>query len=161
MALQTSVSRNVDPQQVAVVAVGAMHAGNVGNVIPDEARPELTVRTLDRARRLQLEQRIRAIAQARADCYGVCAEVEWKPGYPVLVNTPEETAFARAGEPERAGHHRQRGLRLYARAGAGLLPVHLQRDCRSCRLRFEMIALGAVADSPNQYPRTHSTRSPA
>ena len=55
LALQTIVSRNVDPQQVAVVTVGAMHAGSVGNVIPDEARLELTVRTLDRALRRELE----------------------------------------------------------------------------------------------------------
>jgi hippurate hydrolase len=94
MALQTIVSRNVDPQQVAVVTVGAMHAGSVGNVIPDEATIELTVRTLDRALRRELEQRIRTIAQAQADCYGVRAEVDWQPGYPVLVNTPDETAFA-------------------------------------------------------------------
>ncbi len=94
LALQTVVSRNVDPQQVAVVTVGAMHAGNVGNVIPDEARLELTVRTLDRELRPQLEARIRAIAHAQAECFGVQAEVDWRPGYPVLVNTPEETAFA-------------------------------------------------------------------
>ena len=94
MALQTVVSRNVDPQQVAVITVGAIHAGTVGNVIPDEATLELTVRTLDRALRRTLEARIRAIAQAQAECYGVRAEVDWRPGYPVLVNTPEETAFA-------------------------------------------------------------------
>jgi hippurate hydrolase len=94
LALQTIVSRNVDPQQVAVITVGAMHAGSVGNVIPDEARLELTVRTLDRGLRSELEARIRAIAQAQAECFGVQAEVDWRPGYPVLVNTPAETAFA-------------------------------------------------------------------
>jgi hippurate hydrolase len=94
LALQTIVSRNVDPQQVAVITVGAMHAGSVGNVIPDEARLELTVRTLDRGLRRELEARIRAITQAQAECFGVQAEVDWRPGYPVLVNTPAETAFA-------------------------------------------------------------------
>ncbi|HRI16995.1 MAG TPA: M20 aminoacylase family protein [Burkholderiaceae bacterium] len=94
MALQTIVSRNVDPQQVAVLTIGAIHAGTVGNVIPDEARLELTVRTLDRALRPQLEERIRAITRAQAESYGVHAEVDWLPGYPVLVNTHEETAFA-------------------------------------------------------------------
>ena len=94
LALQTIVSRNVDPQQVAVITVGAMHAGSVGNVIPDEARLELTVRTLDRGLRRELEARIRAITQAQAECFGVQAEVDWRPGYPVLVNTSAETAFA-------------------------------------------------------------------
>ena len=94
LALQTVVSRNVDPQKVAVLTVGAMQAGQVGNVIPHEARLELTVRTLGRELRRELEARIRAIAQAQADCYGLQAEVDWRPGYPVLVNTPQETAFA-------------------------------------------------------------------
>ncbi|MCU0937586.1 MAG: M20 family metallopeptidase [Burkholderiaceae bacterium] len=94
MALQTIVSRNVDPQQVAVVTVGAMQAGTVGNVIPHEARLELTVRALDRVVRRELESRTRAIAQAQAEAFGVQAEVDWRPGYPVLVNTPAETALA-------------------------------------------------------------------
>jgi hippurate hydrolase len=95
MALQTVVSRNVDPLQAAVVTVGALHAGQANNVIPAQATLELSVRALDRGVRELLEQRIRALAQAQAQSFGVQAEVAWKRGYAVLVNTPAETAFAR------------------------------------------------------------------
>jgi hippurate hydrolase len=106
MALQTIVSRNVDPQHVAVLTVGAIHAGNVGNVIPADARLELTVRTLDRALRGELERRIRQVAQAQAESFGLLAEVDWRPGYPVLVNTPDETAFAGSVAVELLGAER-------------------------------------------------------
>ncbi len=95
MALQTVVSRNVDPLQAAVVTVGALHAGRANNVIPASATLELSVRALDREVRALLEKRIKALAQAQAESFGVKATVDWRAGYAVLVNTPAETAFAR------------------------------------------------------------------
>jgi len=95
MALQTVVSRNVDPQQTAVVTVGAFHAGHANNVIPAQATLELSVRALDPQVRQLLEQRIKSLVKAQAESFGVQAEVDWKPGYCVLVNTPAETEFAR------------------------------------------------------------------
>jgi hippurate hydrolase len=95
MALQTVVSRNVDPLHTAVVTVGAMHAGQANNVIPALATLELSVRALDPTVRQLLEQRIKALVAAQADSFGVRAEVTWKPGYCVLVNAVNETNFAR------------------------------------------------------------------
>ncbi len=95
MALQTVVSRNVDPQHTAVVTVGAFHAGQANNVIPSQATLELSVRALDPQVRQLLEQRIKALVVAQAESFGVLAEVDWKPGYCVLVNTQAETEFAR------------------------------------------------------------------
>ena len=95
MALQTIVSRNVDPQAMAVVTVGALHAGQANNVIPATATLELSVRALDSTVRALLEQRIKAVVAAQADSFGVQARIEWRAGYAVLVNTPEQTAFAR------------------------------------------------------------------
>ncbi len=96
MALQTVVSRNVDPLQMAVVTVGALNAGKANNVIPASATMELSVRALDREVRGMLERRIKAIVQAQAESYGLTADIAWRTGYCVLVNTPAETAFARA-----------------------------------------------------------------
>ena len=94
MALQTIVSRNIDPLQMAVVTVGALHAGKANNVIPQSATLELSVRSLDREVRARLEQRIKALITAQAESFEVQAQIAWRPGYAVLVNTPEETAFA-------------------------------------------------------------------
>jgi hippurate hydrolase len=95
MALQTVVSRNVDPLHTAVVTVGAMHSGQANNVIPALATLELSVRALDADVRQLLEQRIKALVAAQAESFGVRAEVTWKPGYCVLVNALNETNFAR------------------------------------------------------------------
>jgi len=95
MALQTVVSRNIDPLQMAVVTVGALHAGKANNVIPQHATLEISVRALDREVRSLLEQRVKALITAQAESFGVTASIDWRRGYAVLVNTPEETAFAR------------------------------------------------------------------
>ncbi len=95
MALQTIVSRNIDPLQMAVVTVGAIHAGKANNVIAHSAVLELSVRALDADVRRLLEQRIRDLVSAQAESFGVQAQLEWRPGYAVLVNTPKETDFAR------------------------------------------------------------------
>ena len=96
MALQCIVSRNVDPQQTAVVTVGALHAGQANNVIPASASLALSVRSLSNEVRDLLEQRIRAVVTAQAESFGVQAEIDYQRDYPVLVNTPVETNLARA-----------------------------------------------------------------
>ena len=103
MALQTIVSRNIDPLHAAVVTVGALHAGKANNVIPAAATLEISVRALDREVRATLEQRIKALVTAQAESFGVTARIDWRPGYAVLINTPGETAFAREVATELVG----------------------------------------------------------
>jgi hippurate hydrolase len=95
MALQTVVSRNVDPLMMAVVTVGAIHSGLANNVIPGNAVLEISVRALDREVRKTVEQRVKAVITAQAESFGVQAKIDWREGYAVLVNTLEETNFAR------------------------------------------------------------------
>lgn len=94
MALQTIVARNIDPAEMAVVTVGALHAGHAANVIPEQATLEMSVRSFDPEVRRLLEQRIRALVEAHAEGYGAQAEIDYIHGYPVLVNSDSETAFA-------------------------------------------------------------------
>ena len=96
MALQTIVSRNVDPQHTAIVTVGAFNAGRANNVIPASVKLELSVRALDAGVRDLLEARIKALVQAQATSFGVTAHINYKRDYPVLINSTAETAFARA-----------------------------------------------------------------
>ena len=106
MALQTIVSRNIDPLQAAVVTVGALHSGKANNVIPAHATLELSVRALDRAVRDTIERRIKALVAAQAESFDVEAQIDWRPGYAVLVNTLTETAFARDVATELVGAER-------------------------------------------------------
>lgn len=95
MALQSVVSRNVNPLDMAVVTVGAIQAGNAPNVIPDSAQMRLSVRALKEDVRDLLQSRITALAQTQAQSFGACAEVDYNRHYPVLVNHRDETELAR------------------------------------------------------------------
>ena len=95
MALQSIVSRNVDPREIAVITVGAFQSGEANNVIPQTATLKLSVRAMNREVRDTLERRIHELVQAQAQSLGVRAELQYERSYPVLVNTPAETEFAR------------------------------------------------------------------
>ena len=96
MALQSIVSRNTPPLEMAVITVGAFQAGQANNVIPQQAVLKLSVRALSREVHAMLKKRISELVQAQALSYGVNATVDFVSGYPVLVNTKAETDFARA-----------------------------------------------------------------
>ena len=95
MALQAIVSRNVPPLDMAIITVGAFHAGTTFNVIPETAELKLTIRALRPEVRNQLQQRITEVAQAQAAVYGATADVFYERRYPVLVNDGPSTDFAR------------------------------------------------------------------
>ncbi|WP_321885468.1 M20 aminoacylase family protein [Paraburkholderia bannensis] len=94
LALQTIVSRNVSPLDMAIVTVGAIHAGDAPNVIPQTAQMKLSVRALRPEVRDLLEARITALVHAQASAYGATARIDYQRRYPVLVNDAEMTAFA-------------------------------------------------------------------
>ncbi|KTC40276.1 MAG: M20 aminoacylase family protein [Pseudomonas sp.] len=103
MALQTVVARNIDAQQAAVVTVGALQAGEAANVIPQQALLRLSLRALDAPVRSQVLERVRAIIQTQAESFGCTASILHRPAYPVLVNSPAETEFARQVAVELVG----------------------------------------------------------
>ena len=105
-ALQTVVSRNIDPMQPAVVTIGAFNAGHAPNVIPETARLQLSVRSFDPDVRKLLETRIRALANAHAQAHGASVDIDYVPGYPVLVNSTQETEFALQVARELVGDER-------------------------------------------------------
>ncbi|QND18616.1 amidohydrolase (plasmid) [Rhizobium leguminosarum bv. trifolii] len=94
-ALQSVVSRNVDPQEMAVVTVGSIHAGSASNVIPESVEMQLTMRAYNETVRQLLRERIPALARAQAESFGAEADVNYRLGFPALINHAAETAFAR------------------------------------------------------------------
>ncbi|MFY9514338.1 MAG: M20 aminoacylase family protein [Rubrivivax sp.] len=95
VVLQTLVAREVDPNEFAVVSVGAFHAGEAPNVIPDHAELRLTVRARSAAVRAFLRERITELVQAQAAVHGARAEVDYRWRYPPVINDARATAFAR------------------------------------------------------------------
>jgi hippurate hydrolase len=94
MALQTIVSRNVDPMETAVVSACMIHGGTQPNVIPDTVELQLTTRAFSDKVRDRMRERIKVLAEAHAASYGATAEVNHPPGFPALINPHDETAFA-------------------------------------------------------------------
>src|SRR6185312_177745 len=94
-ALQTIVSRRLDPARAAVVTVGTIHAGSAPNVIPDSAVLEGTLRAVDADTRQTLHEEMRRLAGTLASAYDVSARVAIDLGPPPIVNPPEAAAWAR------------------------------------------------------------------
>ncbi|HYH11321.1 MAG TPA: amidohydrolase [Thermomicrobiales bacterium] len=86
VALQTLVSREVDPTDQAVVSNCVFKAGEAFNVIPDTAQLAGTVRTFQKETRDLMERRITELAQGIAESMGAKATVDYTRGYPATVN---------------------------------------------------------------------------
>lgn len=84
LALQTIVSREVHPNDPAVVTVGSIHGGTKHNIIPDEVRLQLTVRSYKPEVREKIHAAIRRIA------HGVAAAAGIPPDRAPIVEIPEE-----------------------------------------------------------------------
>ncbi len=97
MAMQTIASRNADPTQEIVVSVTSfVTSSQAFNVIAQRVTLRGTVRTLSQEMRDLAERRIKALAEHTAAGFGAVARVEYRRGYPVMVNTQTETDHAMA-----------------------------------------------------------------
>ena len=93
-ALQSIVSRNIDPIDQAVVSITQIHAGDAFNVIPPAAELAGTVRTFLPETRDMVERRIAEICAGVAAAYGASITPSYHRNYPATVNHPQETDFA-------------------------------------------------------------------
>jgi amidohydrolase len=99
LALQTVVSREINPIDPVVVTVGKIHSGDVSNVIPEKAELLGTVRALNKSISKDMPFKIERIAKSIAEAYRGNAELEYDFGYPPLINHAEESEFVkRVGE---------------------------------------------------------------
>ncbi len=93
-AFQTIVSRNADPVESAVLSVTIFQSGEAYNVIPARARLAGTVRTYRPAVRDMIERRMREICAGLAAAHGCTIKIAYDRGYPALITTAAESAFA-------------------------------------------------------------------
>ena len=94
MRLQTIVSREVDPRDVAVVTVGSIHAGLKNNIIPAEAKLELSLRYPDEDARVRVLAKVERVVRAEAQASGADEEpvIEIDHSLPPTINDVHATA---------------------------------------------------------------------
>ncbi|WOH68313.1 M20 aminoacylase family protein [Bradyrhizobium sp. BWA-3-5] len=102
-ALQSIVSRNVDPLESAVISMCEFHAGHARNVIPQTAELKGTVRTLNGDVRKMVERRVREVVAGVAQITGARIDLDYAHGYPVTVNHLEQTDVATQAARDIAG----------------------------------------------------------
>jgi len=94
-ALQTIASRNADPVDQVVVSVTSFEtSSNAFNVIPQKVHLKGTVRTMSKQMRALAETRIDEICRGIAATFGGTVVVDYHRGYPVMVNSEDQTEFA-------------------------------------------------------------------
>jgi amidohydrolase len=94
-AVQTIVSRNVDPVTPGVVTIGSFHAGEAANVIPNTAEMTGTIRTVSIEQREMMLERLSMIATGIGKTLRAEVEIDVPFGVPPTVNTPEMAALVR------------------------------------------------------------------
>ncbi len=150
MAIQTIVSREVNPANPAVVSVGRFDAGTVSNAIAARAVLEGTIRTQDEETREHFKKAITRIAESTGRLHGAAVNVELRAGTPVVYNTDDATAVARAAAARVVEPHRLTKL-TQANMGGEDFAYYLQ-EIPGCYIR-----VGAQVAGQEAFP-AHSSR---
>ena len=103
LALQTVVSRSLNPFQPVVLTIGKIEGGTAQNVIPDEVRLEGTLRTVDSHTRKRAHELVRRTVAGVCAAAGARFKLVISKGNPPLINQPTETEFARVRAVEFRG----------------------------------------------------------
>ncbi|KRL38269.1 hippurate hydrolase [Liquorilactobacillus uvarum DSM 19971] len=94
-ALQTIVSRNVEPTSSAVLSVTEIHAGTAWNILPKTAVFSGTVRVLEKKERELIRSRFQEIVSQFSSAYRTKAETDWYVGDPAVYNDPKLTKIVK------------------------------------------------------------------
>ena len=147
-ALQTVVSRNTSPAEVAVVSVGSFHAGTAFNIIAEQAELWGTIRTFDPVTRQLVLRRVREIAEGTARAMGAVAELDIEELTIAVVNDASAAAQVREAAARIVGAER---VSADQRWMASEDMAYFLREIPGC-----FFFLGG-ARSPNEYPH-HNPR---
>jgi amidohydrolase len=105
-ALQSIVSRTIDPLESGVVTIGHINGGETYNVIPETVRMLGTARWFDVGVGAKLEEGVRRLAIGIAESFGARADVVFALDNPATVNDPEATTLTRRAAAAVAGEAR-------------------------------------------------------
>lgn len=143
MAIQTIVSREVNPAHPSVVTVGRFDAGSASNVIASKALLAGTIRAQDYDVRIMLQDSIRRIAKSIGQLHGANIEVEIREGTPALINPADMADLCRRAAEEVVPEEYVRGLDV-ANMGAEDFADYMA-VIPGCYVRFGSIVEGQTA----------------
>lgn len=86
-ALQTIVSRNLNPTDAAVISVTKVHSGETWNALPSTAKMQGTIRFFEPAVQRLIRRRMETLVTKIAEGFGANASIEFTNGYPALINS--------------------------------------------------------------------------
>jgi len=89
LSLQTIISRELDPQETAVLSIGRLESGSAPNVIPEKALIQGNIRTTNSIVRDELPGSIERIAKGIGSALRCEVKTNFIPVYPVTVNDPD------------------------------------------------------------------------
>ncbi len=150
MAIQTIVSREVNPAHPSVVTVGRFYAGTASNVISSRAHLSGTIRAQDHDVRMMLQQSIRRISASIGQLHGAEVEVEIREGTSAVVNPLDMANLCRLAAAEVVGEENVRDLDV-ANMGAEDFADYMQ-EIPGCYVRF-----GSILEDQFPFP-AHSSK---
>ena len=150
MALQTIVSREVNPAHPSVVTVGRFDAGTASNVIAGRALLEGTVRAQEQFVRDHLVTSLRRVCESVARLHNVEISVQVQNGTPPVVNTPEMAEIARRAAAAVVGE--ENAVPLHTSNMGGEDFAYYIREVPGCYVR-----LGSQAPGKEGHP-AHSSK---
>lgn len=133
-ALQTIVSRRLNPATAGVVTIGTVQAGTATNIIPERAVITGTLRAVDPPTRRLLRDEVERIANATAATYRLDARVTMGVGTPPVVNPPQPTAWSREAVTKLLGRAALVPLGFLNMAGEDF--AHYQERMPGCFMRI-------------------------
>lgn len=150
MALQTIVSREVNPAFPSVVTIGRFDAGTAANVIAGQARLEGTIRAQHPQVREHLKKSLQRMVQSVGQLHGAAVQIEFRDGTPAVINDPAGTAVARQAAVATVGAHQVQPLRTANMGGEDF--SYFLEQVPGCYVRF-----GAQVPGKEGYP-AHSSK---
>lgn len=139
LALQTIVSRNLDPHEFAVVSIGSFNSGTVPNVIPQSATIKGTVRTAKNDLQDYIKDRMTKICEMIASSYNAKATCDYVVTYPSIYNDPSLVELAKAtihptitgmiGASEDFSYYGRIAKSIYFQLGGGESPYINHHPC--------------------------------
>ncbi len=102
-ALQTIASRKIDPVQPVVITIGKIEGGSARNIICDRVVLKGTARSLGKQVASRIPALLKTIVSGITKSARASFELEYSPGYPVLINHPQATDLVRGAAAQMFG----------------------------------------------------------